>query len=75
MKINEVLRPCPFCGSEVEVASLRCDQIGPTQIQVRCRCGAEVEIYSDDRIYSNDVPHQLGQTAIDKWNRRVSDEG
>lgn len=75
MKINETLKPCPFCGSEVELSRLEMDQVGVTSIEVRCRCGAEILFDSDDYIYDwTDTPHQMGLTAIEKYNNRVIDE-
>ena len=71
MQINEILRPCPFCGSEVELARVDCEMGGVTSIEVRCRCGAEVRIESDDYMYDwTGAAHQLGLNAIQKWNRR-----
>lgn len=75
MKINEILKPCPFCGSEVEIARLDMDQGGVTSIEIRCRCGAELRFESDDYIYDwTDTPHQMGLTAIEKFNNRVTDK-
>ena len=72
MKINEIMKPCPFCGSEVEVSSLMFGACGVTSIEVCCRCGAEVRIESDDLIYDwTGAAHQMGLNAIEKWNRRV----
>ena len=75
MKLNEILRPCPFCGSEVELSRLEMDQGGVTSIEVRCRCGAVILFDSDDYIYDwTDTPYQMGLTAIEKFNRRADDE-
>ena len=71
MQINEVFKPCPFCGSEVEVTQINCEMGGVTFIEVRCRCGAEVRLESDDFIYDwTGAAHQFGLNAIEKWNRR-----
>lgn len=71
MKINEILKPCPFCGNEVELTRLDMAQGGVTIIEVRCSCGAEVRFESDDFVYDwTGDAHQMGLTAIDKWNRR-----
>ena len=75
MKIDEILRPCPFCGRRVEVARLEADQNGVTSIEVRCHCGAEIMFDSDDYIYDwTGAAHQMGLTAIEKFNNRVTDE-
>lgn len=74
MMKNEILKPCPFCGSEVEIARLDMDQGGVTSIEIRCRCGAEIRFVSDDYIFDwTDTPHQMGLTAIEKFNNRVTD--
>ena len=70
-KINEVLKPCPFCGSEVEVVQVECRAGGVTSIEVCCSCGVDVRIESDDFIYDwTGEAHQLGSNAVQKWNRR-----
>ena len=75
MKINEILKPCPFCGNEVEVARIDTSMGGVTSIEVRCRCGAEVRLESDDFMYDwTGAAHQFGLTAIEKWNRREGKE-
>ena len=70
MKLDEILKPCPFCGSEVGVGSLEMDGTGPTRLTVNCRCGVSFEIEADPLIYANGKGHQLGENAIDKWNKR-----
>ena len=68
------LRPCPFCGNEVEIAELRFDRIGAEYIRTECRCGASVEFYSDDRISNwRGEQYQTGLTAIEKWNKRAGE--
>ena len=74
MKLNELLGPCPFCGSEVEAASLEMDETGVRRITIDCRCGMSFDVASDDLIYANNKPYQLGKSAIEKWNERVIPE-
>jgi len=74
MELNKILKPCPFCGSEARVGSLEMDRTGVRRITVDCGCGVNFEVESDDLIYSNGVPYQVGETAIDKWNKRSRDE-
>ena len=74
MTINDFrdqLKPCPFCG-KVNLASLQMgSSIGVTRMDIECACGISFEIDADDVIYSADgTPHQMGLTALDKWEKR-----
>lgn len=70
--IRGQLKPCPFCGRKVNLASLQMESgIGVTRMDIECACGIRFEIYADDVIYSTDgTPHQMGLTALDKWEKR-----
>ena len=81
------LKPCPFCGQNVEVASFRCEPVlsakstGEKRVyinqvvwmRVECRCGAIIEHNADDLIYLNGEPFQIGEDALKKWNRRAGE--
>ena len=71
MKIEEILKPCPFCGKEVGDVSIECDSLGASILEVRCRCGADVTIEADDVLCSAVARFRPGLNAIEKWNRRA----
>lgn len=70
--LRDQLKPCPFCGRKVNLVSLQMgSNIGVARMDVECACGISFEIYADDVIYSADgTPHQMGLTALDKWEKR-----
>lgn len=70
--LRDTLKPCPFCGRKVNLASLQMGSgIGVTRMDIECSCGISFEIYADDLIYSADgTPHQIGLTALEKWEKR-----
>ena len=75
MTINDLrdkLKPCPFCGRKVNLASLQMgSSIGVTRMDIECACGISFEIYADDVVYSADgTRYQMGLTALDKWEKR-----
>ena len=75
MTINDLqnqIKPCPFCGRKVNLVNLQMERnIGVTRMDIECACGISFEIYSDDVLYSvGGTPHQIGLTALDKWEKR-----
>ena len=69
MKFN-YLKPCPFCGSEVEIRG-GCENWIPTWYDpdsggdpyyINCKCGCRFDIGSQD-----------AKDFIDAWNRRSND--
>ena len=70
--LRDQLKPCPFCGRKVNLASLQMgSSIGVTRMDIECACGISFEIYADDVIYSADgTPHQMGLTALKKKKKR-----
>ena len=70
MQINEILRPCPFCGAEVRDVSFEADGLGISRLMIRCFCGADITIEADDVFYSNMDRFRPGLNAVEKWNRR-----
>lgn len=75
MKIDIGLKPCPFCGEEIHETRIDMDRAGVTYLEVNCCCGAEVRIPSPERLYTHDGrAFEIKPSAIDKWNRRATDE-
>lgn len=69
--LQDKLKPCPFCGRKVSLESIQMgSNIGVTRMDIECACGISFEINADDVIYSDGTPHQIGLTAIEKWERR-----
>lgn len=73
--LRNQLKPCPFCGRKANPVSLQMGGgIGVTRIDIECSCGIRFEIHADDVIYSADgTPHQMGLTALDKWEKRIEE--
>ena len=67
--MNEYLKPCPFCGGEAELISMRCEYAGerPENAQERdtyvwCpHCGFQTHTAQSD------------EEAVDTWNTRQTD--
>lgn len=71
MTLQDILKPCPFCGSKVKRHIIEHDSAGwCSRLVVYCECGATIEIEADGTFYSDGVPYRFGETAIDKWNNR-----
>ena len=68
------LKPCPFCGSEVESRAVRmCLGEKTIGLEVKCKCGAKVDIGSQSwRV--NGVRGLNEEDAAEKWNRRAGEE-
>lgn len=64
------LKPCPFCGREVETAEMEWCPAGATRLKVYCRCGADVETSAESIYYVDGLPTFGGLDAIAKWNNR-----
>ena len=67
------MMPCPFCGNKPGLTNLEISSgLGVTKMELSCSCGVDFRIESDDPIIANGTRHQLGLTAIDKWNKRAA---
>ena len=71
MDIKDLLKPCPFCGRDVEVVEIKCSAYGIINLTVDCYCGIHFEIESDDVFEVGGKMKILGLTADKKWNRRA----
>ena len=71
--IKEKLKPCPFCGSEVEDATVKIANGTIEELELYCRgCSAEFTIRASSmREWGTGKPLS---SAIDAWNRRDNDE-
>lgn len=69
---NQELKPCPFCGGEVELVNFieKCPIPVNSACYAKCKkCNARTEIFQD---INNNFEYM--QQAIDAWNRRVGNE-
>ena len=72
--IKENLKPCPFCGNQVNIMEINTGTCGVTSLKIECSCGVDVSIESDETYSSWDgCKFRPGRDAIEKWNRRASD--
>lgn len=66
------LKPCPFCGKEIEWYSVEMNKYGIDRLQIDCCVSFDIRsdhvMYTDDDRFVRD-----GLDAIEKWNRRVND--
>lgn len=70
--IEDMLRPCPFCGALVRLKSV--DETDCTlRLTIKCpRCGVEVTMAQQYRIGPiNLVP--VNEHPVTTWNRRTED--
>ena len=77
-KLSDIgLKPCPFCGSDIPINIETNFRMGfeVSVLQVRCACGANIEIEGDNLPYESPAgwQYQLGESACSKWNRREGD--
>ena len=72
------LKPCPFCGNEVNVEKIPLwygnghGYSGCYEFKIKCEnCGCTVDQPKNDSIYRSE--EKARENAIEAWNRRVSD--
>lgn len=75
MRLSDVgLKPCPFCGSDTPISIESGFRMGfeVSALQVKCACGANIEIVGDNAPQEtpNGWQFQRGESALSKWNRR-----
>lgn len=72
MNARSMLKPCPFCGSDVDLESMGMDARGSRTLYITCRCGIAFHVESDEVLTSaTGVRYRPGLDALDKWNRRI----
>lgn len=67
------LKPCPFCGKEIDQYSVEVNTYGIKRLQISC-C-MNFDITSDEVLetfFGNEVI--AGFDAEEKWNRRVGEQ-
>ena len=55
------LKPCPFCGQEVECYDAKMYSGKITYLEVRCKCGG---------VFTFDL-YEWGKSADETWNKRA----
>lgn len=77
-RMNE-LKPCPFCGNEVNVEKIPLwygngrGYSGCYEFKIKCdNCGCTVDQPKNDSIYRSE--EKARENAIKAWNRRVKNE-
>ena len=70
-RINNSLKPCPFCGKPVSVVEIHTDRYGIYELRVQC-C-MDFDIFADEEAYSEVFKEsfRVGLDPVEKWNRRV----
>ena len=73
------LKPCPFCGNEVEVEKIPLwygnghGYKDCYEFKIWCKkCGCRVDQPENDSVYRSE--EEAKKNAIEAWNRRASDE-
>ena len=62
------LKPCPFCGGKAELVNY--GLTGKLKVVQCSDCGARTRIQAN--VFDPDI--KRGESIIEAWNRRVSDE-
>ena len=74
MKLNDQLKPCPFCGSKPEIQT---DYRYPKYGKLAGKCVTAYEVVCrniDCIIYNADNRYRLTEKeAIEYWNRRANE--
>lgn len=66
------LKPCPFCGKEVEPCTISQNKYGVTRLEIEC-C-MYFDIRSDYSMTTKaGIEYKLGLDAVEKWNRRAKE--
>lgn len=77
MLMSEIeLKPCPFCGGEVELSSISDYEGYYFDLAVTCN-GCGVDVVFDTEINCpkvEDFPEETVRKAIEKWNRRATND-
>jgi len=77
------LKPCPFCGAEVEPYDISMCSGGITDLKIQCVCGIEFRLTTEVWKYQARIPKgsddgitEIPRTdLIGKWNTRADMRG
>lgn len=71
-KIPFDLKPCPFCGRDIE--SMEYTIKNNCVINLIVHCCVDIDIDADPFFQTSDGDFLVGDDAVTKWNRRANDE-
>ena len=72
-RLETILKPCPFCGRKVSACEIEATSAGVHRIEVRCICGATIEIKKEILYTWKDS--FLPESAVQTWNTRNGEKG
>lgn len=61
--VSKFMKPCPFCGREVSIASVLIKRGIIYELRLKCECGVYFDLA------------ELGTKALERWNERTNDNG
>lgn len=71
--MNDILRPCPFCGKPITDYETSVYNGEIASLTVHCNCGACI-IIDAPRIYADNMEQMVTGDAVDIWNTRYTDD-
>ena len=74
--IRGKMKPCPFCGRNVEDGTYietYIEKLGyyVSELTVTCVCGATITIEAESVVKMDELPFRIQEDAVEKWNRRA----
>ena len=76
--MNKELKPCPFCGTEVELEKIPLwrgshGYYGCYEFKIRCKkCGAQQNYMLNDTVYRSE--DEAIKNVVKAWNRRAQEK-
>lgn len=77
MKLNEILKPCPFCG-ETPTTRINLSRCGAGELELKysvvcpkCKTVKDVTVESEGRTFEDYIISM--NTAINLWNKRIGE--
>ena len=69
--LKSKLKPCPFCGNEIDVVSITQRGNAGDRLVLNCRCcDIMFSIDEDEYVFAGRKKIRMGLSVIEKWNRR-----